>query len=350
MYGGFKPKKGVKFPGRKPSYAPKASQKQISRQDQESVERPSFKVEPPLGDPNIVAVKARHEKFEKMMRPRNPSPENNLDLLKYDFQPSSQKIDSPLKSALDKKYSEVMKEIKLTSEQRISKLITEFRVIFSKLKISKAQHPKYCDKYLELMIKDKNWKAVTVGKAMIWSMSGNQQPLECPDPPESPFVCKEPDCCLTYPNEKYLCRVCFLKFPTLADLYVHEYETHGRLTQTEFSCDVCYASFPKNPLSLRAHFYSQHLCTPEHEECTFGCKTLIPKRSSKSLADHVFSEHVCGICNDLLSCLLQEHMVAFHDQNYSLRAPQTPLIPLEPSTNQAKEMRPAGKCGCKHVC
>ena len=279
-------------------------------------------------DPNSLAVKARYEKFEKMMRRK----ETDDDGFSYNRgrsnSPSSQGTrndaeklpnEDPLTEALDEKYQSIMKEANVTSEQRIKNILSGFKRVFSDFKVPSADHQKFYDTYLERMIAEKHWKGVNISNVIFHSISSSSQPVALTDPPEKEFHCPNIMCCLVYPANKYNCFLCPAKFTTLADRYVHEWQQHGKLTETNFQCDVsnCREIFAKNPLALRVHYYSKHLCTSEHLECIFGCKALIPHENSRSLPDHVYSVHACETCNDLLSSSLGEHTATFHGHSSS---------------------------------
>ena len=278
-------------------------------------------------------MKARYEKYEKMMRPKDQKDDDDDDGFYYDRSPPSSppgyqigkesernKLkEDPLISAMNAEYQVAMKEVNVTSEQRVKNTLSNLKRVFTEFKIPSGDHQRYYDMYLEKMIAEKRWKGVTVSNVIFHSISSSSKPFTSKDAPEKDYHCPSIMCCLVYPAKKYTCYLCTSRFTTLADRYVHEWQEHGRLNQTEFQCDVsnCRQVFYKNPLALKTHYYSKHLCASEHGECMFGCKALVPQETSTSLAQHYFAVHACEICNDLLSTTLNDHIAAFHGQQQS---------------------------------
>ena len=243
-----------------------------------------------------------------------------------------------VKQCLEANYLKLRNTSDITSEQRIKQLISSLRLLLIELNIPSDEFLKYFEEYLNLLIEEKNWISITPSTALFMAVNSEQDDGK-PDEPnkDSWFTCKK--CKYAYPPQKFPCMICGSTFKTISDLFAHNFEVHCKLVFESFQCEICCRDFGQNPIALRGHCNADHFCKFAHVECPYGCKVLIVEEGKGTLNQHLYTEHLCRICNDLVGKSLTDHQNHFHslDKNADLKG--NPIVealtapPTQPQVN-----------------
>ena len=208
-------------------------------------------------------------------------------------------------------FDQTLEESGLSSEQRIFKLVSRLKTRAVKYSLDDRQVQLLVAKFLDEIIKEKNWTSMTVEKALLLCATVGDQ-VETKVEPCDFLQCNE--CAIGYPSGKYQC-MCGEKFLHLSFLQAHKLMAHNMPPPVSeiFFCELCEIGFRNSVRDLAIHIRSRHMCPYEHIECPHQCGLLIVERSVSSVRDHVARKHQCSVCHDALGTDAGRHKRTFHN-------------------------------------
>ena len=194
-----------------------------------------------------------------------------------------------------------------SSEKRLFKLVSKLKKHSAGFSLDAKQLQMIVEKFLEKMIAEKNWTAMTVEKALLLCATLDQ---DLPEEIEGAdwYDCKF--CELSHPPGKFQCSLCGEKFQHEVFLQAHKMTSHNSaavFTGMSLICEPCGLDFNQDPRQLAIHIREKHMCQYNHIECPKRCGDLIVERNIDSVVEHIAEKHECEICHDAVT-----------KQNYSL--------------------------------
>ena len=235
------------------------------------------------------------ENYSKMRRIRSPEPTRSIG------------------EVMAGVYYNTLSDKELSSEKRIFKLVSILKKRATSFSLDAKQLQMLVEKFLDKLIADKNWSAMTVEKALLLCATLDEdfdENVELCDW----FECKF--CELAHPPGKYICTMCGEKFQHEVFLQAHKMTSHNSaavITGIALVCQACNVNFNEDPRQLAIHIREKHMCPYNHIECPKKCGELVVERHIESVSDHIAEKHECSVCHDPITRKnSDQHRFTFH--------------------------------------